>query len=84
MTLFELLNSEERLILFRKLKLEIYSTSGSYLNAVRDMLDLDYLPYHLLRKKVVKVVVYENVIRIYVKWRGERNERKYHFIWTIE
>ena len=73
MTLFELLNSEERLILFRKVKLEIYSTSGSYLtdvliSNVRDMLDLDSLPYHLLRKKVVKAVFYDDaVIRIYVK-----------------
>lgn len=75
MTLFELLNGEERLILFRKLKLEIYSISGSYLNdvlisnvkCIRDMLDLDSLPYHLLKKKVVKAVVHENVIKIYVK-----------------
>ena len=73
MTLFELLNSEERLILFRKVKLEIYSTSRSYLtdvliSDVRDMLDLDHLPYHLLRKKVVKAVFYDDaVIRIYVK-----------------
>ena len=72
MTLFEFLNGEERLILFGKVRLEIYSTSGSYLtdvliSTVRDMLDLDCLPYHLLRKKVVKAVVYENVIRIYVK-----------------
>lgn len=75
MTLFELLNGEERLILFRKVKFEIYSTSGSYLTDVlisgvkyiRDMLDLDSLPYHLLKKKVVKAVVHENVIKIYVK-----------------
>ena len=73
MTLFELLNGEERLILFGKVKLEIYSSSGSYLSDVlisdvRDMLDLDHLPYHLLRKKVVKAVFYDDaVIRIYVK-----------------
>lgn len=82
MTLFELLNGEERLILFGKVKLEIYSTSGSYLtdvliSSVRDMLDLDHLPYHLLRKKVVKAVVHENVIKIYVKWRGERKWEKF-------
>lgn len=76
MTLFELLNGEERLILFGKVKLEIYSISSkSYLadvlisniKFVKDMLDLDCLPYHLLKKKVVKAVVYENVIKIYVK-----------------
>lgn len=79
MTLFELLNSEERLILFRKVKLEIYSISSkSYLadvliSDVRDMLDLDSLPYHLLKKKVVKAIFYEDVIRIYVKEGGKRN-----------
>ncbi len=72
MTLFELLNGEERLILFGKVRLEIYSTSGSYLtdvliSDVRDMLDLDRLPYHILKKKVVKAVFFDDVIRIYVK-----------------
>ena len=76
MTLFELLNSEERLIMFGKVKLEIYSIpSKSYLTdvlisdvkCIRDMLDLDCIPYYLLRKKVVKAVFYEDVIRIYVK-----------------
>ena len=76
MTLFELLNSDERLIMFSKVKLEIYSISSrSYLadvlisdiKFIRDILDLDDIPYHLLRKKVVKTIFYENVIRIYVK-----------------
>ncbi|HEY8362380.1 MAG TPA: hypothetical protein VIK77_05795 [Tissierellaceae bacterium] len=76
MTLFELLNSDERLIMFSKVKLEIYSISSrSYLadvlisdiKFIRDILDLDDIPYHLLSKKVVKTIFYENVIRIYVK-----------------
>ena len=76
MTLFELLNSDERLIMFSKVKLEIYSISSrSYLadvlisdiKFIRDILDLDDIPYHLLKKKVVKTIFYENVIRIYVK-----------------
>ena len=77
MTLFELLNGEERLILFGKVKFEIYSISSkSYLTdvlisdvkCIRDMLDLDRIPYYLLRKKVVKAVFYDDaVIRIYVK-----------------
>lgn len=74
MTLFELLNGEERLVLFAKVKLEIYSISSkSYLtdvliSDVRDMLDLDRLPYHLLKRKVVKAVFNDDaVIRIYVK-----------------
>jgi len=73
MTLFELLNGEERLVLFRKLRLEIYSSSKSYLtdvliSDVKDMLDLDRLPYHLLKRKVVKAVFNDDaVIRIYVK-----------------
>ena len=75
MTLFELLNGEERLVMFSKLKLEIYSMSSSYLNdvlisdvkCIRDMLDLDRIPYHLLKKKVVKAVFLDDVIRIYVK-----------------
>jgi len=73
MTLFDLLNGEERLVLFAKVKLEIYSISSkSYLtdvliSDVKDMLDLDRLPYHILKKKVVKAVVHENVIKIYVK-----------------
>ena len=76
MTLFELLNNEERLIMFSKVKLEIYSISSrSYLadvlisdvKFIRDILDLDNIPYHLLRKKVVKTIFYGNVIRIYVK-----------------
>lgn len=79
MTLFELLNGEERLILFAKVKLEIYSISSkSYLtdvliSDVRDMLDLDRLPYNLLKKKVVKAVFCEDVIKIYVKEGGKRN-----------
>ena len=75
MTLFELLNGEERLIMFSNLKLEIYSISGSYLTDVlisgvkyiRDMLDLDRIPYYMLKKKVVKAVFLDDVIRIYVK-----------------
>lgn len=68
MTLFELLNSEERLIMFSKVKVEIYAiSSGSYLTIIRDMLDLDRIPYNLLKKKVVKALFYDNVIRIYVK-----------------
>ena len=75
MTLFELLNSEEKLIMFSNLKLEIYSISSAYLTdvlisdvkCIRDMLDLDRIPYHLLRKKVVKAIYHEDVIKIYVK-----------------
>ncbi len=68
MTLFELLNSEERLIMFSKMKLEIYSISSErYLTAIRDMLDLDRVPYYLLRKKVIKTIFCEDVIKIYVK-----------------
>ena len=76
MTLFELLNGEERLIMFSNLKLEIYSISSkSYLTDVlisdvkyiRDMLDLDCIPYHLLKKKVVKSIFCEDIIKIYVK-----------------
>ena len=78
MTLFELLFNDERKIILSMKKVKIFCISPCGYVYAEEYFFGD-IPYHLLRKEVIKAVYYENIIEIFVKWKvGKRNE-KYYF-----
>jgi len=66
MTLFELLYNDEMKIILSMKKVKIFSVSElGYVYAEEYF--IGDIPYHLLRKEVIKAVYYENIIEIFVK-----------------